>query len=384
MAASSSVPTRSIRVLARPEVAALPVYNAGLSEDEVRQKYNASHISKLGSNENPYGPSPAALKQWENLTRQLFRYPDATASTLRHALAQATGTPADHIMLGNGSEQIIRLICEAYLSPGDRVVTVLPSFGLHVIWPEMMGARVDAVPITAEGQFDLPAMKRAVQAAPLKILMFSNPSNPVGCMMNATDMLELVACCPQDTLIVIDEAYYEYALGSPDYPDATKILPRQARPWLVLRTFSKAYALAGLRIGYALASDTSVIGTLNKVRDPFNTNMAAQDMALACLHDRTHMHDSVATTVAERARFMNELTRQGYAPVPSHTNFIFLDVGQNASALAERLLRHGVIIKPWREKGFETCLRVSVGLPADNDRFLRALSIETGQTDDSH
>ncbi|AHI25097.1 Imidazole acetol-phosphate transaminase 1 [Komagataeibacter xylinus E25] len=382
--AASSMPTRSARVPSRPEVAALPVYNAGLSEDEVRQKYNAPHISKLGSNENPYGPSPTALKQWENLTRQLFRYPDATASTLRHALAQVTDTPADHIMLGNGSEQIIRLICEAYLSPGDRVVTVLPSFGLHMIWPGMMGARVDAVSITAEGRFDLSAMKQAVQAGPLKILMFSNPSNPVGCMMNAPDMLELVACCPPDTLIVIDEAYYEYAQSSPDYPDATKILPRQERPWLMLRTFSKAYALAGLRIGYALASDTGVITTLNKVRDPFNTNMAAQDMALASLRDRAHMRDSVAATVAERERFMLALARQGYAPVPSHANFIFLDVGHDAAILAERLLRHGVIIKPWREKGFETCLRVSVGLPVDNDRFLHALAIETGQTDDSH
>ncbi|WP_395371332.1 histidinol-phosphate transaminase [Komagataeibacter diospyri] len=382
--AASSTPTRSIRVSSRPEVAALPVYNAGLSEDEVRQKYNASHISKLGSNENPYGPSPTALKQWDCLIQRMFRYPDATASTLRQALVQVTDVPADHIMLGNGSEQIIRLISEAYLSPRERVVTVLPSFGLHVIWPEMMGARVDAVPITAEGQFDLPAMKQAVQAAPLKILMFSNPSNPVGCMMEAQDMLELVECCPPDTLIVIDEAYYEYALGSKNYPDATKILPRQARPWLVLRTFSKAYALAGLRIGYALASDTGVITTLNRVRDPFNTNMAAQDMALASLQDRTHMQTSVATTVAERERFMHELTQLGYTPVPSHTNFIFLDVGRNASVLAESLLRHGVIIKPWREKGFETHLRVSVGLPTDNDRFLRALALETGQTDDSH
>lgn len=225
--------------LARTEVRQLPVYNAGLSEDAVRAKYGIPRITKLGSNENPYGPSPSALEHWTGIASSLFRYPDASAEGLREELSRQTGIDTDRIVIGNGSEQIIRMICEAFLSPGDRLVTVLPSFGLHLIWPQMMGARAEAIPMTADARFDLPRLHQAVTSGPLKILMFSNPSNPVGCLMTGDAMQNLIDACPADTLIVIDEAYWEYARSSPDYADSLTILKNQSRPWMVLRTSRK-------------------------------------------------------------------------------------------------------------------------------------------------
>ncbi|MFT9222115.1 histidinol-phosphate transaminase [Gluconobacter oxydans] len=359
--------------LARAEVRQLPVYNAGLSEDAVRAKYGIPRITKLGSNENPYGPSPAALDHWTEIASSLFRYPDASAEGLREELSRQTGIDTDRIVIGNGSEQIIRMICEAFLSPGDRLVTVLPSFGLHLIWPQMMGARADAIPMTADARFDLPQLHQAVTSGPLKVLMFSNPSNPVGCLMTGDAMQKLIDACPADTLIVIDEAYWEYARSSPDYADSLTILKNQSRPWMVLRTFSKAYGLAGLRVGYALTSDPGLTAVMTRVRDPFNSNSAALEMARLSLLDQEHMHKTVDATLAEGKALKAALEERGYFVAQSFANFLFFNARESASALAERLLEQGVIVKPWKEKGYETWIRVSIARPEDSQAFLAAL-----------
>lgn len=359
--------------LARAEVRQLPVYNAGLSEDAVRTKYRLPRITKLGSNENPYGPSPAALEHWTQIASSLFRYPDASAEALRKELSHQTGIDTDRIIIGNGSEQIIRMICEAFLSPGDRLVTVLPSFGLHLIWPEMMGARAEAIPMTADAQFDLPHLHRAVSSGPLKVLMFSNPSNPVGCVMTGDAMETLINACPADTLIVIDEAYWEYTRSNPDYADSLAILTNQSRPWMVLRTFSKAYGLAGLRVGYALTSDPDLTSVMTRVRDPFNSNSAALEMARLSLLDQDHMRKTVDATLTEGQTLKAALEERGYFVAQSFANFLFFNARETASALAERLLEKGVIVKPWKEKGYENWIRVSIARPEDSHIFLQAL-----------
>lgn len=359
--------------LCRPEVSGLPRYNAGLSEDEVQRRYSLKNIVKLGSNENPYGPSTQVKAVWDNLASRLGRYPDAAAMTLRSDIAKVCGIELDRILVGNGSEQIIRMIAEAYLSPQDRVVTVKPAFGLHEICPRMMGAVVDAVPITEQATFDCAALQQAVQS-PTKILMFANPSNPVGCMMKGDELQELIASCPPDALIVVDEAYREYAEQDPDYPDARTILEKQERPWIILRTFSKAYGLAALRIGYALTSSGEISAALDTVRDPFNTNMPAQVAACAALADVAYMKDCVRKTVAERERVVQFLITKGLFVAPTWTNFVFVRTSMKADKLAVALLEQGIIIKPWKEAGFENWIRISIGLPEENNIVMNALA----------
>lgn len=355
----------------RPEVAQLAPYNAGLSTEAVRSRYGATTITKLGSNENPYGPAPAVATALQELVKQVALYPEADQK-LKAALAARLHEPASCILLGNGSEQIIRMIAEAYINPGDRVVTVVPSFGLHIITAEAMGGKVEAVPMTPACTFDLPALMKAV-SAPLKVLIFANPSNPVGCMMKADDMRALFAACPPDCLIVVDEAYYEYARFDAAYPDARTILREQERPWLVLRTFSKAYGLAGLRIGYAIGSDPAIIDSLGRIRDPFNTNIAAQLAALGALEGLEHMDHSTGRTVEAREKLRGEMEGMGLTVAPSYGNFLFFRTERPSGDIAEALLHHGVIVKPWKEAGYTHWLRVSVGLPDENARFLAAL-----------
>lgn len=357
----------------RPEISGLPRYNAGLSEDEVRRRYGLKNIVKLGSNENPYGPSPHVIAGWAASGARLGRYPDAAAAALRHDIARVNGLASDRVLVGNGSEQIIRLIAEAYLSPGERVVTVRPAFGLHEIYPRMMGAEVDAVPINLDATFDLAALHTAVKQ-PTKILMFANPSNPVGCMMSGIALQDLIDACPSHTLIVVDEAYREYAEEDSDYPDARAILEKQSRPWVILRTFSKAYALAALRIGYALTSCVDVAMVLDTVRDPFNTNMPAQVAARAALADDAYMKDCIRKTVSERKRVADALNALGLFVAPTWTNFVFVRVPVRADLLATDLLKRGIIIKPWKEKGFENWVRISIGLPNENDTVLKAIA----------
>ncbi|MBO1324511.1 aminotransferase class I/II-fold pyridoxal phosphate-dependent enzyme [Acetobacter sp. TBRC 12305] len=368
----SAKPASSCAPACRPEVAHLPPYNAGLSTQAVQARYGVSAISKLGSNENPYGaPSPvhAALA---GLGHKVALYPEADQA-LKDALARHVGESPSRIVLGNGSEQIIRMIPEAYVSAGDRVVTVLPSFGLHILTAEMMGGVVDAVPVTAECEFDLQALRAAV-AQPVKLLVFANPSNPVGCMMGADDLRALVAACPADCLIVVDEAYREYAETDPAYPNAQAILREQARPWIVLRTFSKAYGLAGLRIGYAITSDDAIAQTLGRVRDPFNTNIAAQLAALGALDGLEEMRRSIEKTNQARESLRAELVRLGLKVAPSYGNFLFFETEISSGDLAEALLHQGIIVKPWKERGYTHWTRVSIGLPEDNARFVAALS----------
>ncbi len=369
-------PTDLIRRIARPEARDLPAYNAGLSSDAVRRRFGVDHIARLGSNENPFGPSPAVGATLATLAQSVGQYPDANCVALRAAIAARTGVPTDAVVIGNGSENLLELLCLAFLSPGDRVVTLLPSFGLHEIFPRMMGAQVDMVPVTTAMEFDIEAWRAALAggARAPRMAILSNPSNPVGCMLDGDAFDRIVAAAPPETLLVIDEAYYEYARLTPGFPDALAALRRQPRPWIVLRTFSKAWGLAGLRVGYGLASHAELVRMLDRVRTPFNVNLAAQVAALAAWEDPDHMAASVRTTVDQRDRLAGQLRALGVTVAPSAANFLFVNVHRPNGPVAEALLSRGIIIKPWKEAGYETFIRVSVGVEADNGRFLGALA----------
>jgi histidinol-phosphate aminotransferase len=361
--------------LARPEVRDLPAYNAGLSSELVRQRYGAQQVSRLASNENPFGPSPKVAQALTAMLPSVGLYPDPNCLALRAAIASRTGAQAQEVAVGNGSENLLELLCLSFLSPGDRVVTLLPSFGLHEIYPRMMGADVLMLPVSAALEFDVDAWCAALsQDAAPKMVILSNPSNPVGCMLDAMAFRRVVRAAPLETLLVIDEAYYEYALHTPGFPDALAELRAQPRPWIVLRTFSKAWGLAGLRVGYGVASHACLVQMLDRVRTPFNVNMAAQTAALAAWSDPDHMAASVRATVSQRDLMGAQLRALDLVVAPSATNFLFLDLNRPNGPVAEALLWRGIIIKPWKEAGYETFIRVSVGTEADNQRFVSALA----------
>lgn len=365
---------QSINRLARQEVIGLPAYNGGLSSDVVRQRYGVAHVARLASNENPYGPSPSVAKALSGLAGHTALYPDASSHALRAAIAARCGARPDEVVMGNGSENLLELLCQVFLAAGDRVLTLLPSFGLHEIYPRMMGARVQMLPVTPALAFDADAWCAALADTPApKMVLLGNPSNPVGCMLDSVAFTRLVSATPSDTLLVIDEAYYEYAVLTPGFPDALAVLRAQSRPWMVLRTFSKAWGLAGLRVGYGIASDARLVQLLDKVRTPFNINQAAQAAALAAWNDPGHMQRCVHATVAQREVMAGRLRSMGVRMAESATNFLFLDVARPNGPVAEALLARGIIVKPWKEVGYEHFIRVSVGTPQDNGLFLAAL-----------
>ena len=359
----------------RPEIRSLPRYNAGLSSEFVRATYHVEKVAKLGSNENPYGPSPRVIGALQAAAPNAALYPDPSCAELRASLAENLEVAPDRLAFGNGSEDLIAISIHAFLSAGEELVTFAPSFGLHVLVPQSIGARAHAIPVRPDYRMNMQDVLAAITPR-TRMVMFGNPSNPVGSSITGEDMKRLLATVQEGTLIVFDEAYFEYAAADPSYAPFLEMLEKSHLPWLALRTFSKAYGLAGLRIGYGIASDPALIDLMDRVRGAFNVNRLAQTAAVAALEDPEWMHRCVAHTIEERERTRSALVALGYRPAPSLTNFLFFDAGEDASELAGRLLRHGVIVKPWREPGYTQHIRVSTGSPEANDQFLDALKKE--------
>ncbi|APU42627.1 MULTISPECIES: histidinol-phosphate transaminase [unclassified Streptomyces] len=360
--------------LIRREVAGLPRYDPGADPDEVAALSGSGRVIKLSNNENPFGVSPAVSEAVRKaLADGVSRYPDPAGRRLAEAIGRSLDVPADRVVLGNGSENILELLCRAVLDLGDLVVTQAPGFSLHETFPRIMGARVHKVPATAEFGFDADAWRDALAASP-KLVFLANPCNPTGAMLDADELEQVVAALPESALLVLDEAYGEFARSRPGYPDGLEALRGLDRPWIVLRTFSKAYGLAGVRVGYGIASDETLIQALDRVRTPYNVNHPAQEAAIAALGDHAHLADTVRRTALEIARVTDRLSEAGLSVVPSSTNFLFIDTGHPADHVARELHRAGVIVKAWREPGYETYIRASLSTPGDNDVFVRCLT----------
>lgn len=353
----------------RQEVAALPLYNAGISIAAARQASARRDIAALASNENPYGTSPAVPAALGSLV--LSRYSDSACTALRRTLSEKLGADSDRIVCGNGSEELIAALCRAYLGKGDTVLTIAPCFGLHEIEAMAAGARVIKVPITVAFDYDVDALVRELARGP-KIVFISSPSNPVGKALSRPQLECLLNAVQPETLFVLDEAYFE--LIDPDYPDGLGVLAdRPGLSWAVLRTFSKAYGLAGLRVGYGITSNDCIALNMRATLTPFNVNAAAQAAAIAALGDEGWMLGAVAKIRHDRTLLADRLRAMGIGVVPSQTNFLFLDLKTEAAPVADALLRKGIIVKPWREAGYTNFLRVSIGTAGDNERFAREL-----------
>jgi len=357
--------------MVRPEVLKLSPYNSGLTIAEVVERYAPERISKLGSNESPLGPSPKVAKALEGSSERARLYPDPASRRLRDALATRFGVVPGQVMVGNGSEELLSIIARAVLRPGDRVVTLYPSFPLHEDYAVLMGANVDRVPVREDLMVDVDALVAAV-SRPCRLVIFSNPMNPVGSWLGEDELARVLAAADRDTLIVVDEAYAEYASGA-GYPSATELLRRSESSWIVLRTFSKGYGLAGLRIGYGIFGNAALCTLMDRVRTPFNVNAFAQDAAVAALGDDAHLAQVVRLAISERGRVERFLRQAGFQVAASKGNFLFFSCGGNSVAFAEDLLRQGVIIKPWKQPGFENFGRVSIGSVAENSHFMQAV-----------
>ena len=353
-----------------PHVAALPAYNAGMSLSAARATSGRDDIARLGSNENPLGCSPKVMEALASSAFEPWRYADPACRELRDVLAKHVGVDAAQIVVGNGSEEMIAAISRAILTPGASVVTVVPSFGLHEIEPLAMGATVVKVPMTEDLGFDLPALVKALQAGP-QILFLSSPWNPVGPALDAAALDQLIAATGPGTLFVLDEAYFEFRGAG--IPNGIEVLRKAGIPHVVLRSFSKAYGLAGLRVGFAVCSDTDIARVVAAAKTPFNVNASAQLGAIAAIGDQAWMENAVKTIQAERARTLTALTALGLRIAESHTNFLFFDCGTDASVVAANLLKEGIIVKPWKEKGYETFLRATIGNPDENTRLIAAV-----------
>ncbi|WP_107340643.1 aminotransferase class I/II-fold pyridoxal phosphate-dependent enzyme, partial [Agrobacterium pusense] len=297
-------------------------------------------------------------------------YPDPQGRALCGQLAARFEVDDSQVILGNGSEDLIAVICRSIVRQGDTVTTLYPSFPLHEDYTTLMGGVIDRVPVMSDLTIDVDALLAAIARKP-RMLIFSNPMNPVGSWLTPAELDRVIAALDKDTIVVIDEAYAEYAAGE-DYPSAVEMLRDAKVNWVVLRTFSKAFGLAGLRIGYGVVGRGELCDFLHRARTPFNTNAIAQASAIAALNDAAHLRKSVELALLERARIAGELKSLGYRMAPSKCNFLFIDVGVSAVHVAENLLRLGVIVKPWKQPGFDTFIRVSIGSREENDHFLDA------------
>ena len=345
-------------------------YVPGRPIEEVERELKISAIVKLASNENPLGPSPLAVEAGRKALGQSNRYPDGSGFYLRQALAKKHSLPIEQIMLGAGSTELIDLSARLMLRPENTGVTSFGSFPLYYIAIRAAGAKLVETPLRDYG-FDLDAIARELSPE-ARIVFLANPNNPTGTMFTADELDAFLARVPSHVLVVLDEAYCDY-IERADYSRAIELVRRGGANLLVLRTFSKVYGLAGLRIAYGLGP-AGMLEEMNKIRGPFNTSGVAQAAALAALDDHEHVRRSVESNKAGLAQLAAGLKELGIRSVPSVANFILAEFGYDTEQLCEELTRHGVIVRPMRWMGFPQAIRISVGTRAENEKLLGALA----------
>ncbi|MFN3652877.1 MAG: histidinol-phosphate transaminase [Armatimonadota bacterium] len=343
-------------------------YVAGKPIEEVEREYGLTDVVKLASNENPLGPSPRALEAVRTALPGIAQYPDGGCFALTNALAEHWRVSPEQIVVGNGSDEIIHYLGLAYLQPGERMITGDPSFVRYESAALLNQAEFVVTPLR-EHAFDVDAIL-AEAARGARMIFIANPNNPTGTMVGRAEVERLLNGCPEETIVVLDEAYYEY-VNDRSYPDSLEYV-REGRNVVVLRTFSKIYGLAGLRVGYGIARP-EIIRALHQVREPFNVNSLAQVAAIASLHDPEQVSRSCRLNAEGREYLYGEFRRLGLDYVPSQANFVLVDVGRPGKQVFEALLRRGVIIRTMDLYGMPQHLRVSVGLPQENARFIAEL-----------
>jgi histidinol-phosphate aminotransferase len=354
----------------RPAVEELTPYQPGKPVEDVQRELGLERIVKLASNEGPFPPFPAALEAMERAARELNRYPDGGSYRLHEVLAARHGVAFEQIAVGAGADGCLDMLSQATLDPGDEVVCCWPSFPSYVIYARKQGASAVTVPLR-DLRYDLDALAAAITPQ-TKLAYICHPNNPTGTMNTGEELDRFFERVPGHVLVVIDQAYFEY-IDRPDYPDAVERYLKAGRRVAVLRTFSKIYGLAGLRVGYAVAPP-DVAATMAKTRRPFDVTSPAQAAALASMDDPAEIERRRGLNATGLAQLEGSLRQHGFEPAPGTVgNFLFVEVGEEAPRLYDALLHEGVIVRPLAGFGAPHALRISVGSPEENDFFAAAL-----------
>ena len=355
--------------LVTDSIEGLRPYQGGKPIEELARERGLTDIVKLASNESPLGPSPLALAAAQKALSEAHRYPDGAAFRLRSAISHFHGVSFDEVVHGNGSNELIELCVRTFMVPGEHMVFGRPSFSMYPVVASSHNVAFTAVPTDGDFVHDLEGMLGAITPE-TKIVLIDNPNNPTGTYVEQSIVLDFLKRVPEEVIVVMDEAYFEYA-DAPDYPDCMSL--RDARERLIiLRTFSKAYGLAGFRAGYGVGPK-ELMGYINRLRAPFNVGVVSQEAAIAALADGEYLKKVVTLNNGERSRLEKELVPFAARVFPSQTNFILVDFGRPNLELYDALLGQGVIVRPI--PGLDTHLRLSIGTERENNRLLDALRV---------
>lgn len=355
--------------LARWKLRGVKPYVPGKPIEELARELGIQgEIIKLASNENPLGPSPKALEVMEKFLKDSHLYPDDSSYLLTKKLSEINKLSMDEIILGNGSVEIMLMIALGFVNPGETIVASEKSFIMYKIVSDIIGANFIEVPML-DGKIDLDGILRAI-TEDTKVIFIANPNNPTGTFNSKSEVEDFMARVRDDVIVVWDEAYYEYARGE-DFKETIEYV-KEGRNVIILRTFSKIYGLAGLRVGYGFAKK-EIIDVLRRVRLPFNVNSLAQVAAIHALDDKEHVERSVKINNEGLQYFYGEFSKMGLKYYPSRGNFILVDFGVDSEKPYQFLLKRGIITRPVKNYGLPTSLRISVGLPEQNQRLIEAI-----------
>lgn len=357
-----------IEDIARKIIFDIKPYVPGKPIEEVERELGIKNIIKMASNENPFGPSPKAMAAMKEALERISLYPDGNCFYLREALAKKMCVELDNIIVGNGSDEILKLIAETFLDPGDEIVIAQPTFSEYEFVGKIMGASCVFVPLK-DFTHDLEAMSKAVNEK-TKIVFICNPNNPTGTVVTKFQADEFLKELDPRVLVVFDEAYYEY-VDHKEYPESLEYVGEQQNV-ITLRTFSKIYGIAGQRIGYGVAKP-EIISAVNRVREPFNVNTLAQVGALAALEDDEHLKRSFQGNLEGKEYLARWFQEKGLYYVPTQANFIFLQVGVDCQKVFKEMLGEGVIVRTGDIFGYPDFIRVTIGTMEENERFTRTL-----------
>ncbi|MGZ3722553.1 MAG: histidinol-phosphate transaminase [Bdellovibrionales bacterium] len=355
-----------------PEIASLIPYQPGKPISETKREYGLKEVIKLASNESPLGPSAKVVAAITAALPELHRYPDGACFEMRQALSKYFNVPADWLIFGNGSDELVDMMVQIYVRPGESILTSHGAFSAYEISAKSVCAKAIHTPLTADFRFDLKAMAAALRADPsIRMVFLPNPNNPTGTYFTVAEFDAFMAVAgAMDIFVVLDEAYVEFVRAK-DYPNGREY-QKKFPNILLLRTMSKVFGMAGSRVGILIAPP-SVCDIINRVRKPFNINSLAQVAACAAIEDTEYIERLRRLTWEGLDYYYTELKKMGLSYCPSQGNFVMFDTGRDATVVFESLLRQGVILRPVKGYGFPTHLRMSVGLPAENEAAIRAL-----------
>ncbi|WP_209122603.1 histidinol-phosphate transaminase [Alkalihalobacillus sp. BA299] len=355
---------------AKQQVIGLPAYKPGKPIEEVKRELGLERVVKLASNENPFGASKKVAEAISNNAANTAIYPDGYAAELRNKVAQFVNVQPDQLIFGNGSDEVIQLLCRTFLTPDTNTVTADPTFSQYKLNAVIEGAEVREVP-SVDGVHDLDAMLEAIDEN-TRIVWVCNPNNPSGTYVNEQAFKSFLSRVPKDVLVVSDEAYYEYVTAV-DFPETVPLL-EQYNNLVILRTFSKAYGMAALRIGYGIAN-AEVISLIEPVRPPFNTTTFAHAAAMAALDDQQFIKDCYAKNKEGIQQYVTFCEKYELKYYPTQTNFLLIDFGIQGDEIFNYLLKKGYIIRSGNALGFPTCARITVGSQEENAGIIQELSV---------